>query len=195
MARSPKEAKVLGLKRYFTGVPCKRGGIAERRLNGDCTCEKCEEFTRQLKNKWSFENKEKAQNWRQQNPEKMAEYKKAWALRNKEKAASNIKKWKLKNQHKLAAYTEARRSAKLQRLPKWNNEFDSFVFEESARIARERTKATGINWSVDHMIPLQSETACGLHTAANIQVIPSVLNFSKMNRMTLTEPLEWIKYL
>jgi hypothetical protein len=195
MAKSSKEARSLGLKTYFTGVPCKRGGVAERRLNGDCLCEKCVEFTRALKTKWSAENKEKAIKWRANNPDKMNEYKKAWVERNKAKAAENIRKWKINNPHKMAAYTENRRSAKLQRLPKWNSEFDSFVFEEAARIARVRSKITGIKWSVDHMIPLQAEEACGLHTAANIQVVPSSLNFSKINKMVFTEPFEWIRCL
>jgi hypothetical protein len=195
MAGSYKEAVALGLKTYFTGVPCKRGGVAERRLNGDCLCEKCKEFTQQLKAKWSLENKEKAVNWRKNNPEKMNAYKKAWALRNKEKAAENIKKWKDSNPDKMASYTENRRAAKLQRIPKWNDDFDSFVFEEAAKIAMLRTKLTGVKWSVDHMIPLQAKTACGLHTAQNIQVIPSCMNFSKINRMVFTEPLEWIGHL
>ena len=37
---SRKEAKEQGLKRYFTGKPCKRGHISERRV-GDSTCCAC----------------------------------------------------------------------------------------------------------------------------------------------------------
>ena len=37
---SHKEAKRRGLTRYFTGKPCKRGHISERRINNH-TCIKC----------------------------------------------------------------------------------------------------------------------------------------------------------
>jgi len=44
------EAKRLGLKRYFTGKPCKYGHVAERFYSGDCTiCQK----------KYREENREK----------------------------------------------------------------------------------------------------------------------------------------
>lgn len=39
---SRKEAKALGLKRYFTGAPCKRGHIVERFLNARCV--ECNKF-------------------------------------------------------------------------------------------------------------------------------------------------------
>jgi hypothetical protein len=31
------EARALGLKRYFTGKPCKHGHVAERNVSGNCT--------------------------------------------------------------------------------------------------------------------------------------------------------------
>lgn len=37
---SRKEARALGLKRYFTGQPCKYGHITERRVS-DCACVQC----------------------------------------------------------------------------------------------------------------------------------------------------------
>ena len=42
LPKSRKEAVALGVPRYFTGKPCKRGHIAERRLsNGACfVCER-----------------------------------------------------------------------------------------------------------------------------------------------------------
>ena len=35
------EAKAKGLKRYFTGKPCKNGHVAERHISGRCTCTLC----------------------------------------------------------------------------------------------------------------------------------------------------------
>jgi hypothetical protein len=36
-----KEAQAAGLKKYFTGKPCKEGHVSERYVNGGCIgCEK-----------------------------------------------------------------------------------------------------------------------------------------------------------
>lgn len=193
--KSAKEARLAGVKTYFTGVPCKRGGIAERRLNGDCLCELCTDFYRKLKAEWSRQHAHKNKAWREANPDKMALYKKKWSEKNKEKAKANTKKWKVKNPHKVLADTEKRRASKNNAVPGWYSDFDDFAIQEAVKLSKDRELATGIKWSVDHMIPLRAKSACGLHIANNIQVIPSSLNFSKMNRMQLTEPLEWIKHL
>lgn len=75
----------------------------------------------------------------------------------------------------------------------WFGEFDDFVIKEAFILAKLRGKTTGIEWDVDHMIPLQAKSASGLHCAFNIQVIPSTLNRKKSNQMIFTEPGEWIK--
>lgn len=36
LPKSRSEAKALGIKRYFTGVPCKRGHLAPRTIQGTC---------------------------------------------------------------------------------------------------------------------------------------------------------------
>jgi hypothetical protein len=193
MASSPKEARSLGLKTYFTGLPCKRGGVAERRLNGDCLCEACLEFAKKSKAKWALKNKDKNIAWRESNPEKMALYKKAYAEKNKEIQRERLKQWKRNNKSKVLADTRKRQAKKIQAVPKWYGEFDAFVVKEANDLAKLREKTTGIKWHVDHMIPLQSETACGYHTAINLQVIPEALNCAKGNKMLFTEPHEWIR--
>ena len=193
VAKNKKEAIALGQKTYFTGVPCKRGLIAHRRLNGDCLCERCVNIAKEMKSAWAKNNRDVLNAWRKNNPSKMAQYKINWAIRNKEKSKSNIAKWKSQNKHKILAYTEKRRARKVNSVPPWYSDFDEFVMQEAIHLARVRQKATGINWSMDHMIPLQAKMACGLHCADNIQVIPSALNYAKSNRMKFTRPLEWIK--
>jgi hypothetical protein len=44
------------------------------------------------------------------------------------------------------------------------------------------------------MIPLRAREACGLHVAANLQVIPASINQAKRNRLVLTRPGEWISW-
>ena len=190
-----KQAQALGLKTYFTGKPCKRGGIADRRLNGDCLCDACLEFTKQLKNNWDVANRDKNKAWRDAHPEKMAEYKKNWQEKNNEKYKQNLKRWKKDNPAKILADFHKRRASQIQATPKWYGEFDAFVMHEAALLCRHRSAVTNVKWHIDHMIPLQSKTASGFHCASNIQVIPEALNVRKRNTMTFTKPYEWVNAL
>jgi len=193
--KNRKEAEKEGLKTYFTGKPCKRGGIAERRLNGDCLCDACLSFTKQLKNNWAVTNKHKHKEWRKANPEKMKAYKDAWADRNRESQRKRLRLWKLNNKEKVFADFHKRRAAKINATPCWYGEFDGFVIHEALKLANQREKITGIKWHIDHMIPLQAKTASGFHSADNIQVIPEYLNVRKKNSMTYTERNEWLQIL
>ncbi len=51
-----QEAKKLGLPRYFTGKPCKRGHLAERIISGNCT-----ECARLIHAQWCKDNQEHRQ--------------------------------------------------------------------------------------------------------------------------------------
>jgi 5-methylcytosine-specific restriction endonuclease McrA len=43
-------------------------------------------------------------------------------------------------------------------------------------------KSTGVQWHVDHIIPLQGKNVSGLHVPENLQVIQGSLNIKKGNR-------------
>jgi hypothetical protein len=62
------------------------------------------------------------------------------------------------------------------------SELDRFVFDEAIRLCAQRGAATGIAWSLDHVVPLHHKDACGLHVAANLQVAPRRWNEMKKNR-------------
>jgi hypothetical protein len=71
------------------------------------------------------------------------------------------------------------RASSLSRTPKWLTPIDKWMIKEAYHIATLRTKATGIIWEVDHILPLQGETVSGLHVPANLQVIPKIDNRKK----------------
>jgi hypothetical protein len=48
--------------------------------------------------------------------------------------------------------------------------------------SREATKATGVQHSVDHIVPLRHPTVCGLHVENNLCVRPLLDNQRKGNR-------------
>lgn len=78
LPKSAKEARVAGIKQYFTGEPCKNGHVVPRQTsNGKCTeCRRIEFL-----------------NWRKANPEKMAEAKRTWRSRNPEKVKQGWASW------------------------------------------------------------------------------------------------------
>lgn len=96
--------------------------------------------------------------------------------------ATRRREWGRRNPHKEIAYTMRRRAAKINATVEWLTELNALVFEEAAILAKHREVATGFRWDVDHQVPLQSKLVCGLHTFANIAVVPSSLNRAKSNR-------------
>lgn len=83
--------------------------------------------------------------------------------------------------NKLAFYIKSakRRAAKVSATPRWASlQAISQVYKEAKRV----TEATGVKHVVDHIVPLQGETVCGLHVENNLQVLPEVENLKKWNK-------------
>ena len=203
------KAKNLNLKRYFTGVPCSKGHIAERTVSRgdcvDCLYERQRKWGKRNANKinekskqWYLDNPEKAKatraDWRDKNYAKcradVAAYQLAhkeelrasqviYQNNNKEKIIIRRSAWVKNNRHKLNAQKTKRDSVKLNATPMWANKF---FIEEIYDLALRRTKATGFKWHVDHIVPLRSKIVQGLHVEHNLQVIPAVKNLHKGNR-------------
>lgn len=76
-------------------------------------------------------------------------------------------------------YNNRRRADLLRATPRWADEDAIYRFYSDAT---EQTTATGIRHEVDHIVPLHSRKVCGLHTEANLRVIPKRENASKGNR-------------
>ncbi|HQU17304.1 MAG TPA: hypothetical protein PLO69_14580 [Gammaproteobacteria bacterium] len=64
--------------------------------------------------------------------------------------------------------------------PPWANRF---YIGEAYDLAKWRTKATGVRWEVDHIVPLVSKVVCGLHVENNIRVVPHFINREKSNKL------------
>lgn len=61
-------------------------------------------------------------------------------------------------------------------------ELSDLLISESYKLRDMRTKATGVKWHVDHIVPLQSELVQGLHCGYNLQLLPASHNIAKGNR-------------
>lgn len=114
------------------------------------------------------------------NPEKFIAKTKKWQEENPLKRKDVRAKWWEKNHGARNASRMKRHAAKLRATPLWANEF---FIKEIYNLASMRSKMLGVNWHVDHIVPLQSEFVCGLHVETNMQLLPSKHNQSKGNRV------------
>jgi 5-methylcytosine-specific restriction endonuclease McrA len=156
------QAKAHGLKRYFTGKPCRYGHVAERcAANGQCfECASIKhrrwrsknlEFARERYRKWKSANPEvakaAAKAWREKNPEKPREYarrayrkhikkrkewQKSYSAANRERILGRVRKW--------AADNPERRKEIVR---KWNRDHPEYVRAANSLQAARRRNADG----------------------------------------------------
>jgi hypothetical protein len=180
-----KEAKEQGLTRYFTGNPCPKNHVDERyTYTGQCcVCVKQKAKKRQAA--WREVNREQHRKevakYQKENGAKVTAYLKEWKKNNPEKVKLSSKKSRQKNKASRNANTAKRRAARVDRTPNWITDDDLFLIKEAYALAELRTKTTGIEWHVDHIVPLLGSTVSGLHCSENLQVIPAKHNLSKQN--------------
>lgn len=183
---SYKEAIQQGLPKYFTGKPCKHGHVAERRVSGRC----CIVCSKHIATSWAHNNilrtKEIRKNWDAKNRELTNARVKAYRENNPDKYKQSIKSWRDKNSTYYKGYmtiqANKRRASQLQRTPVWLN-LGNFLEIESIYQYCAALRQSGLNYHVDHIIPLQGKTVSGLHVPWNLQVIHAAENMSKSNRM------------
>ena len=135
--------------------------------------------------------------WKQDNPEKRAAYKKKYQQAHPEKVAACSKRWREKNPEQFAATTKKyeqenpdkknainakRRAAKLQRTPVWLTGALEAQIQAIYAQAQEKTRTTGIQHQVDHIVPLQGANVSGLHIPDNLQILTQHENCSKSNK-------------
>lgn len=116
--------------------------------------------------------------WVEKNRGRVNRLNSGWRLRNPAKAKTSVLKYRMKNPHLERSRVRERQASQLKATPKWSNRF--FV-QEAYHLAELRNRITGIEWHVDHIVPLKSKIVCGLHAHTNIQVIPAKQNMSKGN--------------
>jgi hypothetical protein len=203
-----QEAKAQGLTHYFTGKPCKREHVTERFVSNKtcCQCILERQQTQEYKAQqaaYCQANAEKIAEYRRANTEQRAAYDAERYRTHTERYAAQSAAYRLANAEKIAAYSAAynaayrkanphlinaltakRRATKLQQTPSW---VDFEAIKAIYRQCAERTRLTGEQNHVDHIYPLISDDVCGLHVAANLQIITASENSRKNNRMPTPE--------
>ena len=144
------------------------------------------EEKREYQRQWCEANREKlrvkSKKYRSKNKEKADSASRAWVERNKEHVAKRKKAWRVINKAHVNAYNRTRKAMIKNRVPSWVDSELQWVINEAYLLAQMRTNMTGFKWHVDHIIPLQGRTVCGLHVPENLQVIPEIHNLKKSNK-------------
>lgn len=189
------QAREQKLTRYFTGVPCVNGHVAERTV-AYRQCLECKRARRSTKNMTPAQlDRERARRRKliaKRTPAQQELYRvrdRARKEQDKVRRAEYISQWHKENRAHWRAYKKNRDAMKLNATPAWADlQAIRAVYEEAERLTRE----TGIKHHVDHIVPLQSEYVCGLHCEANLQVLTESENCSKNNRYWPDMP-EWLQ--
>jgi len=167
-------------KRYI-GIDCSQGHGGER-YKSNWRCVQCSRLKKQASKKRNRKYDKVGRPRIERTPEDI-EAKKAYQREYVKSPESKTrrKEWLQTPAGKAYAKTKKARyrASTLKRMPKWLTPTDKWMIKEAYHIATLRTKATGIIWEVDHILPLQGETVSGLHVPANLQVIPKIDNRKK----------------
>lgn len=77
------------------------------------------------------------------------------------------------------AHKGLRRASLINRTPAWA---DMAAIKKIYAQCVKKTEKTGIEYHVDHIIPLQGKYVSGLHVANNLRIIPAADNLKKYNK-------------
>ena len=158
------------------------------------SCKKCHNF--------------RSRRWQKENKDHVKAYAAQYQKENKESTNAKSKRWKDKNKEHLKKYAELNKdhirqmsrkrylnnpakevakvrkyqADKLKRTPAWLTQHDYKVMESKYAIAAWLSAVVGIEYHVDHIIPLRGKTVSGLHVPDNLSVIPAKVNREKSNK-------------
>lgn len=182
-----QEAIAQGLRRYFTGKPCKHGHVAERsthkrRCVGCAAADSKARYHAKLKHDPGFmaEARQRAAAWFHDNHDHALQTRKDNYLANRDARREQKKAYYCENKHIFMESSAARKARVRRATPPW---CDRSAIAAVYKVRVQKTKQTGVEHHVDHIVPLLGRNVCGLHVPWNLQVITAEENLAKNNKM------------
>jgi len=183
---SRAEAMESGSVFYFNGKPCPKGHITIRRTKSP-GCEECMPYVhKESLSRRREERPDDLKAAKRRHYERHAEHIKArvraWAEVNKESVLEKAKAYQKANPHIFRINGSMRRARKKNATPPW---VSGSVLQKIKDIYTEASKLTcsrGFRLAVDHIVPLQHDSVCGLHVPANLRLATNLENSKKNNR-------------
>lgn len=175
---SLQDAKAQGRSRFFTGVPCINGHLDERFVSSKA----CVVCARANQNKWDAKNTDKLRQYVSKydaaNRKTRRDAARLYRLENAASANKATREYRKRNPSLITALGAERRATVLKATPKWvDRQQLKKVYEE----CRFLTEKTGMQYEVDHIVPLKNKYVCGLHVPCNLQIILATENRRKNN--------------
>jgi len=183
------QAKNARAAYFFTGRSCRFGHTAPRftanRMCTICYREQMEFMTGEKKQKYLEKSRHRDKLRQSERREQQKRnYKKWYLYRDIMRKANPITQRRIR-ESQYAVTTRKRRATICRDDPATMIWIDSIYNE-----ARALTKQTGIQYSVDHIVPLRGDDVCGLHVPWNLQIMTKSENCSKGNRWNPDEGIE-----
>ena len=164
MKSTRKEAAAVGDHKYFTGESCRNGHI-DLRFTKSGVCMACA--------------RDKAAKWSEKNKDHHLELKRKSNFRRAEKIRLAAAAYRVANKDKKAAQQGKRRASQSQRTPAWADKNQINMWYSVAEVLSRG----GVEFHVDHVLPLHGNTVSGLHTHDNLQVLPWFKNLRKSAKL------------
>jgi 5-methylcytosine-specific restriction endonuclease McrA len=156
-------------------------------FNSFCiVCHKADNLARKAKNRSDakFKAAELAykKQYRERTVAERAAYMAQWRDANRDRIAKYSKEYRHANKALYNFLCQKRKIDLMNRTPKWLTDDDKWLMSEAYDVAVKRTELTGVEWHVDHIIPLRGKTVSGLHVPLNLRVITWQENQRKTNK-------------
>lgn len=153
---------------------CKRGHDSIRNKEGKCVeCVRANDRARYQRRK--AEKRAYDREYYRKNKGHIKTKAKQWQNENRERKNVICLAYYKRNREKVLTLQQSRHC----RRPKWLSNFHIQQIKDHYKMARDITELTGVQYHVDHIVPLNGEKVSGLHVPWNLQVIPAIENISK----------------
>lgn len=155
---------------YFTGLPCKRGHIAQRKTKtGHCIECTAAVYKAEVRAKDPHKLRRAKAEWRRRNPDKVSGESRRYREKHLEKVTARLDAWRKANPDQVRAHANNRRARKLAAGGSYTKaDVAAIMKAQSGRCAYCKRKLEGIERHVDHIIPLAKG---GSNHRRNLQIL------------------------